>query len=151
VTRRYSSGRMRSNGQGVSTASRWPISRIVEVDLQVSSRTAGFACTSVITEIYTPPPIGRVLLVNNLPSWRLELEYERELQAVRTARAIEETLAGQPAHVIVAGDFDADPDATSIASGPVGRAWTASASAIGMHGPAHIRANQARPTCRRTG
>jgi endonuclease/exonuclease/phosphatase family metal-dependent hydrolase len=106
------------DGQGVSSASRWPIGKVVEVDLHVTSRTAGFACTSLITEIFTPPPIGRVLLVNNLPSWRLELEYERELQAVRTAGAIEDALAGQPAHVIVAGDFDADPDATSI------RFWT---------------------------
>lgn len=102
------------DGQGVSTASRWPIAEVVEVDLQVNDRTKDFACTSLITEIYAPPPIGRLLLVNNLPSWRLELEYEREIQAVRTARAVEEMLAEWPAHVVVAGDFDAAPDATSI-------------------------------------
>ncbi|HVV24032.1 MAG TPA: endonuclease/exonuclease/phosphatase family protein [Pseudonocardiaceae bacterium] len=103
-----------TDGQGVSTATRWPVGEVVEVDLHVSERTAGFACTSLITELFAPAPIGRVLVVNNLPSWRLALERERELQAVRTARAVEEMLVDRPAHVIVAGDFDADPTAASV-------------------------------------
>lgn len=46
------------DGQGVSTASRWPIAEVVEVDLQVDDRTKDFACTSLITEIYAPPRSG---------------------------------------------------------------------------------------------
>jgi endonuclease/exonuclease/phosphatase family metal-dependent hydrolase len=53
-----------------------------------------------------------------LPSWRLELEYERELQAVTTARVLERLVAERPGHVLVSGDFDADPDAGSV------RFWT---------------------------
>jgi endonuclease/exonuclease/phosphatase family metal-dependent hydrolase len=106
------------DGQGVTTASRWPVGAVVEDDLQVTDRTADFACTSLVTEIRAPAPFGRLFLVNNLPSWQLDFEHERMLQAVRTARLIEELLADSPAHVVVAGDFDADPTATSI------RFWT---------------------------
>lgn len=102
-----------TDGQGVTTATRWPVGDVVEVDLQIGERTRDFACTSLITELFAPPPIGRVIVVNNLPSWRLELERERELQAVRTARTIEE-MADADTHVLIAGDFDADPAAASI-------------------------------------
>ena len=106
------------DGQGVTTASRWPIGQVIDVDLHVTDRTADFACTSLVTEIRAPAPLGRVWLVNNLPSWQLDYEHERQLQAVATARALEHLAAERPGHVIVAGDFDADPDATSI------RFWT---------------------------
>jgi endonuclease/exonuclease/phosphatase family metal-dependent hydrolase len=43
-------------------------------------------------------------------SWKPQRELERELQAVQAAERLEE-LAG---HVVVAGDFDADPDASSM-------------------------------------
>lgn len=107
-----------ADGQGVTTASRWPIETCDEVDLQVGERTAGFACTALLTGVTAPGPVGRVLLVNNLPSWRLDVEYEREVQAVRTARAVEHALAEHRAHAVVMGDFDADPHAASI------RFWT---------------------------
>lgn len=102
------------DGMGVTTASRWPIGQVHEIDLNVTDRTAGFPCTSLITEILAPDPLGRVLLVNNFPNWQLDFEYERGLQAVATARAVERLVARQPAHVVVAGDFDADPQATSV-------------------------------------
>ncbi|HEX3590111.1 MAG TPA: endonuclease/exonuclease/phosphatase family protein [Pseudonocardiaceae bacterium] len=102
------------DGRGVSTASRWPIHDIVEVDLDVSARTLGYACTSLVAETFAPAPIGRVLLVNNRPGGRLDMEREREIQAVRAARTVEELAARRPAHVVVAGDFDADPDAASL-------------------------------------
>jgi endonuclease/exonuclease/phosphatase family metal-dependent hydrolase len=107
-----------SDGQGITTASRWPVGEIIELDINVTSRTADFACASLITEILAPPPLGRIWLVNNLPDWQLDHEHERELQAVRTAIAVEDLLARKPGHVIVAGDFDADPAAASI------RFWT---------------------------
>jgi hypothetical protein len=64
------------------------------------------------------PPLERIWLDNNLPDWQPDHEHERELQAVRTATAVEDLLARKPGHVIVAGDFDADPAAASI------RFWT---------------------------
>lgn len=102
------------DGRGVTTASRLPVGEVTEIDLNVTERTAGFACTSLATEILAPEPYGRVLLVNNLPNWQLDMEYERVLQAERTARAVERMRASRPAHVVVAGDFDADPQSDSI-------------------------------------
>jgi endonuclease/exonuclease/phosphatase family metal-dependent hydrolase len=114
------------DGQGFSTASRWPIGEVRELDLQVTSRTADFACGTLIAEIRAPAPIGPFLFVNYLPSWKLDMEYERELQAVQTARLVEETIAGRDLHVVLAGDLDADPDAASV------RFWTGRQALSGM-------------------
>jgi endonuclease/exonuclease/phosphatase family metal-dependent hydrolase len=104
-------------GQGISIASRWPLDRVEEVDLQVSPRTADFACGAVVAEL-SAPEIGPLLFVNHLPSWQLAYERERELQAVRLAARLEELVAERERHVIVVGDQDAAPDAASI------RFWT---------------------------
>ncbi len=101
-------------GQGISIASRWPIRDVREIDLHVTPRAEGFACGALLTEIEVPPPIGDLLFVNHLPSWQPQLEYERELQAVPVARAIEEAVEGRDVHVVLAGDLDAEPDAASI-------------------------------------
>lgn len=34
-----------ANGSGITTASRWPLGRVVEIDLHVTERTHEFACT----------------------------------------------------------------------------------------------------------
>jgi endonuclease/exonuclease/phosphatase family metal-dependent hydrolase len=107
-----------NNGLGISIASRWPLEEVRKVDLQVTPRTAGFPCTLLTAEVVAPDPIGRVLFANHLPSWQLDLEYERELQTVRAACAIAEQVGDRQAHVIVAGDLDADPRAATI------RFWT---------------------------
>jgi endonuclease/exonuclease/phosphatase family metal-dependent hydrolase len=101
------------DGQGVSIASRWPVGEVIELDQRTSD---AFAATSLIVEILAPD--GRVWLVNHFPDYQLDHAAQRERQAVVTARAVEELLAERPAHVIVAGDLDADPAATSI------RFWT---------------------------
>lgn len=77
-------------GQGISIASRWPIEDVHELDLHVTPRTADFACGVLLAQIQAPPPIGPLLFVNHFPNWQLAFEYERELQAVAAARAIEE-------------------------------------------------------------
>jgi endonuclease/exonuclease/phosphatase family metal-dependent hydrolase len=102
-------------GQGISIASRWPLGRVRELDLHVTPRTAGFACGSLAAEVLAPEPL---LFVNYLPSWQLDYEHERELQAVATARFIDELLGGRDPHVLLVGDLDADPEAGSI------RFWT---------------------------
>ena len=102
------------DGQGISIASRWPIGDVRELDLNVTNRTGDFACTALMAEIDVPPPCGPVLFVNHFPDWQLDHEHERELQAVVVAKAIEEIIAGQNMHVVLAGDLDADPDAASV-------------------------------------
>jgi endonuclease/exonuclease/phosphatase family metal-dependent hydrolase len=106
------------DGQGITTASRWPIGEVLEVDLHLTERTAGFASTCLITEIAAPEPLGRIWLANHLPDWQLDHEHERQLQAFAAARALEQLHSRRPGHVIVAGDLDADADATSV------RFWT---------------------------
>ncbi len=101
-----------ADGQGVSIASRWPLENVRELDLHVSERTADFACTTMLADVATP--VGPLLLVNHFPSWKLQLEAEREAQAVIAARAIEHAAPQPDSHVIVAGDLDADPAAASI-------------------------------------
>jgi endonuclease/exonuclease/phosphatase family metal-dependent hydrolase len=99
-------------GQGISIASRYPIANVHELELHVSPRTADFACTTMIAEIAAP--IGNLLFVHHLPSWKTNMEYEREEQTVLVARWVEERVAREPMHVILAGDFDADPQSSSV-------------------------------------
>jgi endonuclease/exonuclease/phosphatase family metal-dependent hydrolase len=122
-----------ADGLGISIASRWPLAEVHEVDLNVTPRTADFVCTTLVAKILAPDPIGPLLFVNHFPNWQLNFEYERELQAVAAARFIEnEEIVGQQAmgqkglHVVVAGDFDADPNAASV------RFWSGRQSLGGM-------------------
>jgi endonuclease/exonuclease/phosphatase family metal-dependent hydrolase len=110
--------RRERDGQGITTASRWPFGVIFECDLHVSARTGDFACTTLVTEVLAPPPVGRIWVANHFPDYQLDHEQERCLQAVKAARALERSIADRPGHVIVAGDLDADPDSASI------RFWT---------------------------
>ena len=100
------------DGQGASIASRWPIDALHEVDLNVTPRTADFACTTLVAEVSAPEPYGPLVFANHVPSWQLQFERERELQALAAARFVEE-LAGER-HVIFAGDFTSDPDAANV-------------------------------------
>jgi endonuclease/exonuclease/phosphatase family metal-dependent hydrolase len=102
-------------GSGISIATRLPVEDIVEVDLRLE-RTGDFAAVALMVELSTD--VGRVLLVNHLPDWQMYHEWERTVQTERVARMIEERVALRPAHVVVAGDLDADPEAASI------RFWT---------------------------
>jgi endonuclease/exonuclease/phosphatase family metal-dependent hydrolase len=106
------------DGQGITTASRWPFGRVLEVDLRVTDRTGDFRCGCLITEILAPQPWGRLWVANHLPDYQLEHERERRLQALVVARRLEELIIDSPGHVIVAGDLDADSNADSV------RFWT---------------------------
>jgi len=111
---------------GASIASRWPLGEVREVDLNVTPRTADFPCTTLVAEVLAPDPVGPLLFVNHLPSYQLGFEYERELQAVAAARFVEEHVGGRRMHVVLAGDFDADPEAASA------RFWCGRQSLGGM-------------------
>ncbi|MFC5273580.1 endonuclease/exonuclease/phosphatase family protein [Brachybacterium sacelli] len=105
-------------GQGITTASSWPLGEVVEVDLNVTERTADFACACLITEVLAPEPLGRIWVANHFPDYQLDHERERLLQAHTVARALEQLIIDKPGHVIVAGDMDADPSSDSL------RFWT---------------------------
>jgi endonuclease/exonuclease/phosphatase family metal-dependent hydrolase len=102
------------DGQGISIASRWPLRTVREVDLQVSSRTADFACTTLIAEVLAPNPVGPLIFVNHCPNWQSNFEFERERQAVLAARNVEELVGQRSVHVVLAGDFTAAPDTASV-------------------------------------
>jgi endonuclease/exonuclease/phosphatase family metal-dependent hydrolase len=103
-----------ADGMGCSIASRWPITHLREFDLNVTPRTAGFPCTTLVAEIDAPEPFGQLLFVNHFPDYQVDHEHERELQTVLTAREIEVIVAQRPTHVVLAGDLDAEPEAASI-------------------------------------
>jgi endonuclease/exonuclease/phosphatase family metal-dependent hydrolase len=114
------------DGVGVSIASRWPLGEVHEVDLYVTPRTEGFACMTLVAEVHAPDPVGPLLFVCNNPNYQYDYELERELQAVAAARFIEELVGGRRLHVVLAGDFDAYPDAASV------RFWRGRQSLGGM-------------------
>jgi endonuclease/exonuclease/phosphatase family metal-dependent hydrolase len=103
-----------ADGSGVSLASRWPITRVHEVDLHLTPRTAGFPCVTLVAEVQAPPPIGPVVFATHKPNFQLALERERELQAVAAAAFLDRLAAERQVPVVVAGDFDATPDAASM-------------------------------------
>jgi endonuclease/exonuclease/phosphatase family metal-dependent hydrolase len=107
-----------ADGSGASIASCWPLQSVQEVDLHVTPRTGGeFPCVTLLAEVVAPAPVGRLLFANHNPNFQLDFERERELQAVVAARAIEQLAGPRNLPVVLAGDFDAGPDAAS------GRFW----------------------------
>jgi endonuclease/exonuclease/phosphatase family metal-dependent hydrolase len=115
-----------SDGSGISVASRWPIRVVRELDLQMGARTADFCASAQLVDVQWPDRETPLLLVNHKPSYKTELEYERERQAVLTARAVEEIVEGTDRHVVLGGDFDAMPEAASV------RFWRGLQSLEGM-------------------
>jgi endonuclease/exonuclease/phosphatase family metal-dependent hydrolase len=102
------------NGMGVSIASRWPLGEVQEVEMNLTPRTAGFPCTTLVAEVLAPAPLGSFLFVNHFPNFQLSFEHERELQAVAAARFVEERAKRSNQQVVMVGDLDADPGAASI-------------------------------------
>ncbi len=103
-----------ANGMGISIASRWPLTDVAEVDANVTPRTAGFPCGTLVATVMAPEPVGPLLFVNHFPNWQLNFELERELQAVAAARFVEARVGEGTQQAILVGDMDADPGAASI-------------------------------------
>ncbi len=107
------------DGVGASIVSRWPLAPVRTASLHLTPRidpAVGWIGSVTALRIETAE-VGAVLLVHHKPSWQWNYEYERELQAVASARLIEALLdSGESnvTHVVLAGDFDAAPDAASI-------------------------------------
>src|SRR5829696_1458958 len=130
---------------GASVASRWPILEVSEVGLHLTPRTGDYSCGTVVAEVAAPASLGRLLVVSHGPSWAWWAEAERELQALAAARRIEELVAGDPAHVVVGGDFNAAPDAASIRFWTGRQTWTASAPPTATAGRESAAATTAPP------
>jgi endonuclease/exonuclease/phosphatase family metal-dependent hydrolase len=102
------------DGSGTTIASRWPVTAVHEIDLPVNGRDTGLPAVILAAEIDAPPPIGPLLLATYTPDWQLDHEYEREVQAVTTARALAGLAGRTSRHVLLAGDFNAAPEAASM-------------------------------------
>ena len=98
--------------RGASVASRWPIEAAHEVDLHLTDRTGDYSCGTVLAEVCSP--VGRLLVGSHGASWAWWAEHERELQAVAVVRRIEELVAAESAHVVLGGDFNAEPQTSSM-------------------------------------
>jgi endonuclease/exonuclease/phosphatase family metal-dependent hydrolase len=107
-------GLLGDGNHGATIASRWPLDEIREADLRVTPRTGSYCAGTVAAEILAPAPIGPLVFVAHGPSYEWFAELERELQAVAAARVVEEVTGARDVHVVVAGDFNAVPDAASI-------------------------------------
>ncbi len=97
---------------GASVASRWPIRSVTEVDLHLTPRTGDYSAGTVIAELDSP--LGGLLVGSHGNSWAWWAERERELQAVAVARHVEELVAERPRHVVLGGDFNAEPHTSSM-------------------------------------
>lgn len=116
-------------GIGAVLAARRPFGRVVRDPLRVTERVAAVTpwCGVVVAELPLPEPLGGVLLVHHKPSWPYGFERERELQAVAAARCVADAGRRVPVrHAVLAGDFDAPPDAASV------RFWRGLQSLDGM-------------------
>ncbi len=128
------------DGVGLALASRWPFGKIHEHSLGVTDRASAFPWSAVVVaEIRAPQPLGTVHVAHHKPVFQLDYEHERELQAVETARFIEEVLGDRAEHAVVVGDFDATPDSASI------RFWTGRQALAGVSVSYHDAWEMLRP------
>jgi len=104
----------RPGRDGCAIASRWPMELLEAVPLQVTADAKAYPYAALLVRVQTPAPVGPLLFACAKPSWELNREYERELQAVELAKAIARHSDRSNAPAVVAGDFDATPDSASI-------------------------------------
>jgi endonuclease/exonuclease/phosphatase family metal-dependent hydrolase len=107
-------GLLGDGNHGASITSRWALGEVQEVDLHVTPRTEDYPCGTLAAEILAPAPLGTMLFVAYGPWYPCYAEHERELQAVAAAHLVEELVGGRDPHVVLAGDFNAVPDAASV-------------------------------------
>ena len=93
-------------------AGRWPFELVEVLPLQLTERAKTYPYAALAVRVASPA--GPLLFTCAKPSWELNREYERELQALALAEMIGRHAdpAGLPP--ILAGDFDAAPDRASI-------------------------------------
>jgi len=99
---------------GNCVASRWPMERIDLVPLPTTARAGEYPVAALCETIHAPEPFGDFLFVNPKPNWQLHLEREREEQVLAIARLTEKYADPNGFPPVVAADFDACPDNSSI-------------------------------------
>lgn len=99
---------------GVCIASRWPLEKAELLSLDLTPACKGYPYAALVARVAAPEPVGHILFVAAKPSWELNREYERELQAVALAKMVERLADPKGFPTVIAGDFDATPDSASI-------------------------------------
>lgn len=111
----HSTARSHAERSGISVASRWPVVAVHEIDLAAAGPPVDeYHWAALLVEVDAPEPLGRLIIANYFPDASVDREYERERQAVVLARRLSELTRTTDVPVIVAGDFDAEPDAASL-------------------------------------
>ena len=100
--------------QGCCVASRWPLECVEVLPLDVTENARSYPYAALAVRVAAPEPPGLLLFVCCKPSWELNRERERELQALEIARLVRRHADPHAFPPIVAGDFDATPDSSSI-------------------------------------
>jgi endonuclease/exonuclease/phosphatase family metal-dependent hydrolase len=104
-------GRLSDDGVGAVLATRAPHRPVLDLDQRIRPASEALPwCATSIVELETT--VGPVLVAHHKPSWEFGAEAEREQQALRAARAVEEHVGS--ASAVVLGDFDATPEAASM-------------------------------------
>lgn len=100
--------------EGCCIASRWPMEIVELRSLSLTKRSKSYPYVAMVARVRAPAPVGPMLFVCAKPSWELNAEYERELQAVALAKLVKKHANPKGFPTVVAGDFDATPDSASI-------------------------------------
>lgn len=99
---------------GVCSASRFDLEMLEVVPLPTTPRAGGYPVAALCARAHAPEPFGDVLLVNPKTNWQLHLEKEREEQVLTIAQLASKHADPRGFPPIVAADFDAAPDSSSI-------------------------------------
>jgi endonuclease/exonuclease/phosphatase family metal-dependent hydrolase len=106
--------RSSEDGVGGTLATRWAHQLVTEIDQHVSERSRDVLPWTATTVVELTTPLGPLVVAHHKPSWPFPYELEREQQAVRAARTLEEHIGTREVHAVVLGDFDATPDSASM-------------------------------------
>jgi endonuclease/exonuclease/phosphatase family metal-dependent hydrolase len=95
---------------GTAVATRWPHTTIEVLDMRVAGAADVPWCTVAVT--VAVPDAGELLFIGTTAAWRLDAEAVREQQAVALTDLDARHRCALP--TVIAGDFNAAPDAASI-------------------------------------
>ena len=95
---------------GSAVATRWPHQAVEALDLRLPEASdVPWATLAVVVQL---PDLGELLFIGATAAWRLSAEAARERQAIMIADLDARHRRELP--TLIAGDFNADPDAASI-------------------------------------